>query len=141
MNKESLIYLVDDNPLYLWLLKEKLEQLNARDKDCIFRTFSSGEHCLQALISKPDIIVLDYYLNGVNPQAKNGVEILKIVKSLHPEIEVIILSRQEDDASVIHRSLKEKAYSYVFKGGHAEERIYHLIREIQSPGLADKLSA
>ena len=93
-----IVYLVDENELDSKILEQKF-QLSS---DYEIYTFNSGEKLLSYLISNPaqkrtiSIVILDYNLNSINIDAKNGIEILKSIKDIDPEIEVIMLSSKED---------------------------------------------
>ncbi len=91
--------------------------------------FPSGEECLKRLEQGPQIVILDYYLNGNNPNAMNGMQVLKKIKKEHPQTDVIMLSSQEG-IDVAIDTLKEGAYDYVTKGANAVIRVRNLIRRI-----------
>ena len=86
-NKRT-IFLVDDDPMHLQMLKDHLSSKLSVD----ITTFSTGEDCLANLDKNPDAIVLDYYLNSVEKNAANGIEILKKIKARNPDTEVVMLS-------------------------------------------------
>ena len=41
---------------------------------------TQGKECLGHLSESPEVIVLDYYLNTVQKDAANGMEILQLIK-------------------------------------------------------------
>ncbi len=69
MNKDDkiLMFLVDDDALFLKSLEIEFNQLDAFE----IRTFPTGELCLKHLSLNPAIIILDYHLNGVDLNAMN----------------------------------------------------------------------
>ena len=77
----------------------------------------------------PQIIVLDYHLNAHLPNAQNGVEVLKMIKEMHPETKVIMLSGQ-DKIEIAVDSMKYGAYDYVIKGETAFSRMENIINNI-----------
>ena len=89
--KKILIFLVDDDALYL----KSLEIEFLQNTESAIKTFATGELCLQNLFQYPDVIILDYHLNGVDTKAINGLEILDKIKTTHPHIPVIMLSSQD----------------------------------------------
>ena len=89
MHKNKIkIFLVDDDELYLNMLKIELQQNEA----FIIETFITGELCLADLSKKPDVIVLDYYLDGLDKNAKDGIQVLDEIKVINPSIPVVMLS-------------------------------------------------
>src|SRR3954462_7688958 len=93
MNEENKvkIFLVDDDAVFLKLLEiEFLE-----NADFIVETYATGELCLESLSHKPDIIILDYLLDGINKSAMNGIETLDKIKAVDPDIPVVMLSAQD----------------------------------------------
>lgn len=121
-NKKISIFLVDDDALYLKLLENDLSE----KPDYAIRTFATGERCLQNLSEKPDIIVLDYFLNGIEKNALNGLETLSMIKSVYPEIPVIMLSSQ-DKIDVAVNCMKLKAFEYIVKSETAFARLNNAI--------------
>ncbi|MEP7142752.1 MAG: response regulator, partial [Ferruginibacter sp.] len=106
-NRKISIFLVDDDAMYLKLLDSELSE----NPEYVIRTFSTGERCLDNLSEKPDVIVLDYYLNGIEKYALNGLETLNRIKSAYPEIPVIMLSSQ-DKIEVAVNCMKLQAFEY-----------------------------
>ncbi len=77
--KDVVIFLVDDDPLFLKALEHSISSSLSSTK---IYTFQTGEASLQQMHLKPSIIILDYYLNSGLPYAWNGLDILKQVKKL-----------------------------------------------------------
>lgn len=124
-DQEIKIFLVDDDKSYLYALGFHLK------KEMKYKIFcyETGEECLKNLYLNPDIIVLDYYLNGSNPDAINGLETLKSIKRRKSKTKIIMLSGQETLA-VAASSLKIGAFTYVIKDLRALYVIKKLIDEI-----------
>ena len=119
------IFLVDDEPIQNEMLKDYLSDRFIYE----IKLFSTGEEALKNLDLNPEIAVLDYHLNAHNPNAKNGVEILKEMKSASPETQIIMLSGQ-DKIEVAIDTMKYGAYDYVVKGESAFARIENIIKNI-----------
>lgn len=126
-SKQIRVFLVDDDKMYLEILTDQLKQ-NLKMKHDI-KTFSTGEECLEHLDENPDMIVLDYNLNKDKSSAKNGLEILKEIKSKNPDIEVIMLSGQ-DKIEVAVNAVKYGAFEYVVKSESAFLRTQNVITNI-----------
>lgn len=121
------IFLVDDDALYLKSLEiEFLEKA-----DISIETFATGELCLKHLEPIPDVIVLDYYLDGIDKTAMNGLETLDKIKAQHPDIPVIMLSSQ-DKIEVAIQCMHHKAFDYVVKSETAFIRLQKIITTIFS---------
>ncbi|WP_291275865.1 response regulator [Flavobacterium sp.] len=106
--KKPFVFVVEDNEAYAQMIGFQLEQ-----KRFQVEIFNSGEECLQNLFKSPDIIVLDYMLGSMD-----GIEVLKQVKAINPDIQVIFLSAQ-DNILIGINSLKYGAYDYVTKDDDA----------------------
>ena len=120
------IFIVDDDATATEALKNFLTQ----DIPHQVSVFSTGEECLKKLHEKPDIVILAYYLNSVQKDAANGLEILQAIRKFHPEVHVIMLSGQER-YSTAFESIQKGAEQYVMKGEGAFEEIAELIQEFQ----------
>lgn len=121
------LFLVDDDALYLKSLEiEFLEQA-----DFIIETYATGELCMANLSRNPDVIVLDYHLDGIDRTAMNGLETLDKIKSTNPDIPVIMLSSQ-DKIDVAIKCMHHKAFDYVVKSETAFMRLQKIITTIFS---------
>ena len=119
------LFLVDDDALFLKSLE--LEFLDHADFD--IETFATGELCLSSLFHGPDIIILDYMLDGIIKDAINGLDTLDKIKSLKPDIPVIMLSSQ-DKIEVAINCMHHKAFDYVVKSETAFLRLQKIITTI-----------
>lgn len=133
INPGILVFIVDDDALYL----KSLEIAFLQETQCQVKTFADGSLCIDALSEKPDIIILDYRLDGVDKDALNGIETLDKIKSINAEIPVIILSAQ-DKIEVAVNCIHHKAFDYVVKSETAFFRLQKLIAFIQSGKKMEK---
>lgn len=127
MSKEKKIklFLVDDEVLFLKLLE--VEFLDHGDFS--IETFVSGEDCVANLSNKPDVIILDYLLNGTNINAMNGIDTLDKILAIDPAVPVIILSAQ-DSIEVAVNCIHHHAIDYVVKSETAFIRIQKIISNL-----------
>lgn len=127
MNRDNKIklFLVDDDVVFLKSLE--IEFLQHGDFD--IETFVSGELCMNAMSSKPDIIILDYLLDGTDKNAMNGITTLDNLRELDPDITVIMLSAQ-DKIDVAVECMHHKAFDYVVKSETAFLRLLKIITAI-----------
>jgi DNA-binding NtrC family response regulator len=123
--KKLRLFLVDDDVVFL----KSLEIDFMNDGGCIIETFVSGELCVASLSHQPDVIVLDYHLDGTDKSAMNGIQTLDKIKALHPGIPVIMLSSQ-DRIEVAVNCMHHKAFDYVVKSETAFIRLQKSIASI-----------
>ena len=119
------IFMVDDDALYLKALE--IDFLHKADFE--IKTFATGELCLAHLSEKPDVIILDYFLDSVDKTAMNGIETLDKIIQSDPEIAVIILSSQ-DKIEVAVDCMHHKAFDYIVKSETAFLRLKKTITQI-----------
>jgi two-component system OmpR family response regulator len=124
-NKRLKVFLVDDDALFLKSLE--IEFMENGDFDV--ETFESGESCIKHLSHFPDVIVLDYHLDGINKNAMNGIATLDKIKLQSRNIPVIMLSSQ-DKISVAVDCMHHKATDYVVKSETAFLRLHKIITNI-----------
>jgi two-component system OmpR family response regulator len=127
MNNENKIklFLVDDDALFL----KSLEIEFLQHADFQIETYATGELCIAKLSHKPDVIVLDYLLNGIVKNAMNGIETLDKIKAYNPDIPVVILSSQ-DKIEVAINCMHHRAFDYVVKSETAFIRLQKIITTI-----------
>ncbi len=114
------IFIVEDNVFYSELVNNKLKEKGYENT----YLFHSGEDCVDNLYKNPSIVILDYDLGNMT-----GLQVLKEIKGINPNIQVVFLSGQED-ISVAVNSLKYGAYDYVEKNNHSIARIPGIVNQI-----------
>lgn len=125
IEKKIKLFLVDDDALYLKLLEIELLE----HADFIIETYATGELCVANLSSNPDVIILDYYLDGIDKTAMNGIVTLDEIKAFNPELPVVMLSSQ-DKIEVAIDCMLHKASDYVVKSETAFIRLQKSISTI-----------
>lgn len=124
-NHKIKLFLVDDDAVYLKLLEIDFLQ----HADFAIETYATGELCVANLSHNPDIIVLDYHLDGIDTTAMNGLETLDLIRGFNTEIPVIMLSSQ-DKIEVAVNCMHHKAYDYIVKSETAFMRLQKTISNI-----------
>ena len=115
------VLVVDDHPLLrqgLAMLINQQQDIEVCGEAAEARTAMQmiGEH-------KPDIIILDLSLKG-----PDGLELLKTVRALAPDLPVLILS-MHDEAIYAERALRARANGYIMKQ-EAPEKVLVAVRRI-----------
>ena len=123
--KKVKLFLVDDDAVFLKLLE--IEFMNHADFD--IETYATGELCLEHLANNPDLIILDYHLDGIEKTAINGIEALDRIKQSHPDMPVVMLSCQ-DKIDVAVNCMHHKANDYIVKSETAFMRLKTIITNI-----------
>ena len=112
-NKNKIkIFLVDDDAVFLKSLEIEFSQ----HADFDIETFATGELCVAALSHNPDVIILDYMLDGIVKNVMNGIP-------------VVMLSSQ-DKIEVAINCMHHKAFDYVVKSETAFVRLQKIITTI-----------
>jgi DNA-binding NarL/FixJ family response regulator len=115
------IFIVDDDPMFT----EQLRDYITRSIPHNILSFSLGEDCLKSLNEKPDVIILDYFLDSKDAEAANGIEVLEVIKKHFPNIRVIMLSSQT--TYKVNVESLQKGAKYVIKDEFAFEKILKLV--------------
>ena len=118
--KYPLIFIVEDNSVYNKIIVNHLRS----HKLVRVESFLSGEECLKNLYRKPDIIIQDYLLDGIN-----GIDVLKATKKKYPDTEFVFLSGQ-DNIEVAINSMKYGAFDYIVKDQNALVKLTDKINKI-----------
>lgn len=119
------LFLVDDDALFL----KSLEIEFLQHADFTIETYATGELCIDQLSHSPDVIILDYQLDGIDKTAMNGIETLDKIKAFNPDTPVIMLSSQ-DKIEVAINCMHHKAFDYVVKSETAFMRLQKIITTI-----------
>lgn len=119
--KNTLIYIVEDNIMYANLIRQSLDNLGYKN----IQMFETKEELVDTLYKNPSIVILDYYLNQ-----ENGLDILKEIKSVNPNIEVIFLSGQQDMTVAIN-ALKYGAFEYIEKNDNSFLKLESILVKLE----------
>ena len=124
-NEKIKLFLVDDDAVFL----KSLEIEFLQHADFVIETFATGELCMKNLSHNPDIIILDYHLDGIDKNAMNGMETLDKIKTFNQDIPVVMLSSQ-DKIDVAINCMHHRAFDYVVKSETAFVRLQKIITTI-----------
>jgi DNA-binding NtrC family response regulator len=122
INKNYKIFIVDDDPIYTEFISSIL---NRRGYQNVSSQLTE-EELFENLYQHPDVIFLDYYLDE-----NNGLDVLKKIKSINPDIHVIFLSGQ-GKIEVAVNSLKYGALDYIIKNDETPTRILKSMNRIMN---------
>jgi DNA-binding NarL/FixJ family response regulator len=119
--------LVDDHPL----MRRGQADLLSREPDLeVCGEAGSARDAMEAIEKlKPDLVVLDMALPD-----KDGLELIKDVQTLHPQLPLLAMSMQEESIYA-PRALRAGARGYVMKA-EAPERLAEAIRAVLGGGVA-----
>lgn len=138
MADKTLVYVVDDEPLQRDMLKDHLSKMSKYE----IHDFPTGEECLAAAkVRAPQIVFLDYNLNSQVRDAMDGIDVLKELKNIYPEMEVVMISGQ-DRIEVAVNTMKYGAFDYIVKGEgsflRAEKAMFNIYRYHRLQGNANR---
>ncbi|MFN8210958.1 MAG: response regulator [Bacteroidales bacterium] len=124
MNRDKLIFVVDDDPFITKLVVKRFSPEGYR-----VEPFDYGEDCLKAMSMKPDLIILDYYFTKQGETVMNGMEVFDKIKAMAPNVLVIMLSGQERGEIVLELARKG-IDDYVIKDNNLIDNLNSSIKEL-----------
>jgi DNA-binding NarL/FixJ family response regulator len=115
------VLVVDDHPI----VRQGLALLINREPDLAVCGEAENAHAAIVFLmkNKPDILVVDISLNG-----PDGLDLLKDIRTRHPDIPVLILS-MHDESIYAERALRAGAQGYIMKQ-EATEKVLMALRRI-----------
>jgi DNA-binding NarL/FixJ family response regulator len=127
------VFVVDDHPI----VRQGLAlMINSESDLAVCGEAQEAQSALQAIVdSKPDILIVDISLEG-----PDGLELVKHVRALFPELPILILS-MHDETTYAERALRARANGYIMKQ-EATEKVLVAIRRILNGGiyLSDRMA-
>jgi two-component system, NtrC family, response regulator AtoC len=125
------IFVVEDSEWYNRLLVHTL----SLNPDYEVKSFFNGKDFLNSLFELPDIVTLDYRLPDFT-----GLDILKRIREENPDVQVILISEQDDIDTVVNL-LKMGAYDYISKSEDIKDRLLNTVKNIRNGiGLKREIS-
>ena len=122
LQKPKYIFIVDDNEIYSMML----DYILSKNSIYKFISFKSGEECIENLYLNPEIIILDYEMQGLS-----GYETLLEIKKQNSNVHVVILT-SHDDEKLKEKLLGAGADDFILKQGRGETQIIEKIETILS---------
>jgi DNA-binding NarL/FixJ family response regulator len=127
------LIIIEDNALFATALKQYLltgfEKIQIRAN---IQMFKNSETCLDWISHigniKPDIIIMDYFLNSQYNESVDGLKAMFNLKLVKPNAEVIFLSSQ-DKVEVAVEALRMGAFNYIVKNEHSFKNVFESIKE------------
>ena len=125
------ILIVEDEKLLRWSLRERLE----RDGYEVFEARTGGEG--QALMEDPgvDLLLLDHRLPDTT-----GLEILRSLRSTHPQIPAILMTAHGSVETAVE-AIKLGAFEYLSKPFHQDELAIRIAKALESRRIQRELRA
>ncbi|MDX9925659.1 MAG: sigma-54 dependent transcriptional regulator [Ignavibacteriaceae bacterium] len=124
------ILIIDDDDLVSSSLKKILVKLNYEVQTCL----DAGE--AQKLVNEfqPDVVLLDIYLT-----THNGIDILKLIKKLNPDIPVVMITGYAD-VKIAVTSIKAGAFDFLLKPIDIEQLALILSKATENIRLRNEVS-
>lgn len=124
------VFIVEDDPFYAKMLDYQISQ----NPDNQTKLFLTAGDVLSFKEEYPDVITLDYSLPDME-----GLELLKKVKQVFPNVPIIVVSSQQEIETVLDL-LKEGIYDYVIKNDDVKDRIWMILKNInKTKSLKDEI--
>jgi DNA-binding NtrC family response regulator len=115
------IHVIEDNEWYNKLLVHNL----SLNPDYIVKSFHTASEFFKHTGEPADVVTLDYRLPDMD-----GSEVLQKIKTINPDIEVVIISEQ-DNISTAVELLKQGAYDYIVKEKDIRDRLFSIVNNIR----------
>lgn len=115
------IFILEDDEWYGSMLRYFL----SHNPDYDVTLYKTAKELIDNLHLKPDFITVDFSLPD-----SDGLKVLDKIKSIDPNICVVVVSGQEDVGTAISL-LKKGAYDYIIKDSDAKDRLWNVLIRYQ----------
>ena len=126
MNKQKLIFVVDDDPIITKMVVKRFASDSYR-----LEAFAYGEDCLKEMYKNPDLIILDYLFYKSDQKVMNGMEVFDKIKETHRNVSVIMLSGQ-DRGELVLELARKGIDDYVIKDNNLLDNLNASMLELLS---------
>ncbi len=121
----KLIFFIDDDKMILNLLEYTFQSRQDYHVVC----YKTGEECLENLDQNPSLIVLDHVLADRDSDRLNGLETLKEIRKLKPQVPVVILTGQGDE-DLLSEFMENGADRYLTKDHFFIDSLIETIQQV-----------
>lgn len=115
------IFVLEDDVWYGSMLEHYL----SLNPDYEVKRFESSTAFFNQLHERPNVVTLDYSMPDMD-----GSAVLKKIREVNPDIQVIIISGQEDVGTAINL-LKNGAFDYIVKDDEVKERLWNSLLHLK----------
>jgi DNA-binding NtrC family response regulator len=119
------IFIVDDDPFWIELLREILESLGYTN----IQGFENGDDCISNIKQHPDLIFLDYQM-----QKTDGISTLKTIKEYNADICVIFTTGKED-INVAVKAMRHGSFDYLLKTNVTKREVQEILTKVAASRL------
>ncbi|MES2381646.1 MAG: sigma-54 dependent transcriptional regulator [Bacteroidota bacterium] len=116
------VFVVEDDKWYNNFLKYTV----SLNPEYTVETFFNAQDALLKLHEKPDLITVDYSMPDMN-----GEDLIRKIKDQNPEIQIIVISGQEDVQTAV-QLLKLGVYDYILKDEDTKNRLLNTIQNARN---------
>jgi len=121
-NQHSLrVFVLEDDVWYGSMLEHYL----SLNPDYEVKRFESSSAFFGQLHERPDVVTLDYSMPDMD-----GSAVLKKIKEANPDVQVIVISGQEDVGTAISL-LKNGAFDYIVKDDDTKDRLWNSLLHLR----------
>ena len=121
---DKLIFFVDDEPMFINLMEYTFKCKSGYTT----QAFKTGEECIEKIYMKPDLAVIDFFLNAGDLQM-TGTDLAKRIKEINPATLVVFLSGNDDKAA-IDEAMATGAERYILKDGYFIDSLTECISKL-----------
>lgn len=121
------IFVIDDDPEF----GVKLTNHIATHSGYEVMLFVNGEEALKQLDTNPDVVIVDYHLDGTSKSVSNGMVLLEKIKDNDPAIHVIMLTALSH-YGVAAQTIAKGANQCVIKDADALSNIDMILKDIKN---------
>ena len=114
--------IVDDDEMLSMMLEDHLEVHD----NLQIQSYPTGEDFLADISNRPDFVILDYNLDSIQPEAKNGLEVLKDIMAFDDSIKVIMYSSEQQEGEAL-KYIKAQTLDFIIKDNQAFSKIDQVI--------------
>jgi len=124
------VFVVDDD----FAFGKKISQHLNTNASYQVTSFNNGEDCISHLNDSPDVVIVDYHLDGISKTVSNGMVILENIKKYDPSIHVIMLTSL-NHYGVAAQTISKGAEQCVIKDDDALKNIDMILEDIKKENI------
>ena len=134
MTEQPVLFIVDDDAYFNQLLNAIVERIAERQGWApSLHAFQDGLKCLDNLHLKPDVILLDFYLDTRNDITATAYDLLSEIHAKSPETKILIISQQEDWSLFRDDLITAGASDFLHKSRELEDRLEDVLVRMLQP--------
>ena len=113
LNTQLNIFIIEDNKMFALMLKNELIKF-LESQNYHIHTFNRAEESESYLKLMPDLVLIDYHLDGNDQNAMDGLSAIEMIRKISPDTDFVMITN-DLETELFLKAKQLNIYDYLTK--------------------------